>query len=208
MTKSTLLCQPIDVPLKHPALSTNPPETKRPALSIEGIEARRKKIGLSKRRLLVRAGLDQSSWWRGRRDGAKVKAGTLERLDRALRDFENGMSSVKTPPLWRAFFGFAFAIIAREQQLDYELAALFDFSAEKPNDPKWLKLARLRRIVIYLVTVEAQVPNAALARAIGCSRQNVKQARDTVELWRDDPATENLLERWGIFMREQPMVLQ
>jgi len=202
--KSPLLCQSTGVGEKSPALSIDAADEKSPALSIIDIERRRRRLGVSVARLCGVAGINEKSWWRGRRDGANLRVSTLQRLDRGLRAIERGALSPKKTPFWRAFFGFAFAMLAREQELDYAPPLLFDFSVEKPNSPEWLKLARLRRIMIYLLTVEMQVPNADLARAIGCSRQNIKQARDAVEQWRDDPATELLLTRWGVFLREQP----
>lgn len=54
-------------------------------------------------------------------------------------------------------------------------------------------MARARRLAIYIVTVELEIPNADLARALGCSRQNVKQARDKVEDWRGDAAIDALI---------------
>lgn len=85
--------------------------------------------------------------------------------------------------------------LAVETKCDVEQIMAADFTAERPRDPVWLKASRLRRYAMYITAVELQVGNAALGRAIGCSRQNVKQARDWVEERRDDPGLNALLDR-------------
>jgi hypothetical protein len=77
-----------------------------------------------------------------------------------------------------------------------------DFSAERPRDPVWLKAATLRRQAMYLAAVELEIGNADLGRALACSRQNIKQARDKVEDMRDADATlDALLDRCALLLR-------
>lgn len=60
-----------------------------------------------------------------------------------------------------------------------------DLSVQRPRNPVWLQAARINRMAIYVIAVELELKNAELARALGCTRQNVKQARDDVEDWRE-----------------------
>lgn len=158
------------------------------------VEIERKRVAqrISLNELLRRARLDGASYWQ-LRQGARPRAGTLKRLDDALL----GVCYVPpAPAIVAALYRVSAVLCAQARGVPPEDVVALDFKSEKPNSPRWLAAARVRRLAIYVVTVELEVPNADLGRAIGCSRQNVKQARHAVEDWREaDPDLEAALTR-------------
>lgn len=168
------------------------------ALSIDKIEARRRKTAISVARLLAEAGINEKTWRRARRDKVQTRGTTLERLDRALdrlgqgEKSEAGRSSLLGHYLSIAgiFAHFCGADVAAVH------AMATDFRNENPNNPAWLIGARVRRLAMYLIACELQYGNAALANAIGCSRQNVKQAVKSIEELREaEPALDALIAK-------------
>ena len=158
------------------------------------IERSRRDRNLSQALLLRRAMLSRRSWV-CLLAGAKPKDATLKRL----RDALDGKAY--TPPaaaVLSQLYRLTAALLAPGCGVAADVAAvsLQDFSVEKPNSPGWLAIARLRQTAIYVLTVELQIPNAELGRAIGCTRQNVKKARGAVEDRRDtDAALDELIRR-------------
>ena len=170
-----------------------------PASSIVAIDRRRLALGLSHWQLCARAGVHPDTWKELRRQRRQPTFRTLRALQRALDDLETGEGVPRRTAA--TLFGF-YRLIAQQVASSRGVApadvvaALRDFAAEKPNSAAWLAIARVRRLAMYIVTVEFEIDNAALARAIGCSRQNIKQARDAVEDWRArDPEVAALIAR-------------
>jgi hypothetical protein len=128
--------------------------------------------------LLRASGLDRGTWQDLRANRRSPKPRTLERLQAALA----GAPRKASPAMILAFYRALMALLARETGADPDLMLAQDFSSEKPNNPVWMQAARLRRIAIYITAVELAIDsNAEIGRAIGCTRQNVSQARAQVE---------------------------
>lgn len=157
------------------------------------IERARIAARLSRAELCRRARIDPRSYRDHCSGHAAPKDQTVARLKAALQ----GTAYQTAPPVVIAqLFRSVILIVAEKRGVPAEQVALLDFSSEKPNSPEWLAAARVRRLAMYIVTVEFLVENAELARAIHCSRQNIKQARDAVETWRDnDSELDGLIAR-------------
>lgn len=179
-----------------PALSiVDGPQTP-PALSIVKIEEKRRRAGIPTSRMLAEARVNEKSWGRARRDLATVRASTLQRLNRALDRLVIGERAVPNQAAIAKFYLFAVTVVAERcgASTATALAMATDFTQEKPNEEGWLIGARVRRIAMYLVACEWQLGNAALANAIGCSRQNVMQAIKSIEQLREaEPALDVLI---------------
>ncbi|MBX9773663.1 MAG: hypothetical protein K2Y71_04540 [Xanthobacteraceae bacterium] len=109
---------------------------------------------------------------------------TLQRLQRAV----SGRRRPCPPPVLAHFFWTVAGLFGEAYGL--EPSAVFD----NPRDPRG-DAAKCRRLATYVLTVELCVTNADLAVALGQSRQNIHKGRNIVELRRDDPAVDALIER-------------
>lgn len=137
------------------------------------------------------AGLDEGTWRNLRRGRQQPQDDTLTRIKAALGGVKPGL----TPDVIAGTHRLAMMWLAQETGADVEAMMAQDFSVERARDPVWLRASRLRSYAIYVTAVELQVKNVAIANAIGCSRQNVKQRRDWVEGQRDDSVLNDLLDR-------------
>lgn len=147
---------------------------------IQAIERTRKQQNLTHQELCRRASLSLPHWYSLRRGEWGPSRQTIDKLKAALHGQAAG-----TPreDVLRGLFQLALAVL--------KLAGGKDLGA-----------GRVRRLAIYLVTVELCIENADLARAIGTSRQNVQQVRNLIEDLRDrEPETDRLLEYCGQLMR-------
>jgi len=168
--------------------ATRQPPAFSVAPSINEIDRRRAALGLSHSELCRLTRLDHNTWWSLRRGLSQPHKGTIKRLTEALdgRRPPEPMGPAMVKTLYRlAVFSLA---KERGENARAVLVIATDFTSEKPRDPAWLAAATIRRLAMYLVTVEFEVTNADLARAIGCSRQNVHQARKSVEDMREQDA--------------------
>jgi transcriptional regulator with XRE-family HTH domain len=156
---------------------------------VRDVDARRRRLGLSNAGLCRRADVHPTTWLYLRRGEQRPSKETLTRLNAALdRHAHGGEGQARS--YGQNLYRLVVTYLARFSGFDVATAqaAAFDFKTQKPQDPEWLALARLRQLAIYVVSVEMQVGNAELARAIGCTRQNVFKARNVVEDRRDlDP---------------------
>jgi hypothetical protein len=127
----------------------------------------------------------------------KPRGSTLRRMNAALNALAHSSPITRPPALIAAFVRSAELVIANEIGNDRKLIAACAFARQRKRGrkPKSVEPERIKRLAIYLTAVELQVENAELARAIGCSRQNVKQARDDIEELRDDGRIDALLDR-------------
>jgi transcriptional regulator with XRE-family HTH domain len=167
------------------------------SVRIAEIERRRIALRLSQAKLCRLAEVDQVAWQRIRTNKQKPRQQTLVKLEAAL----GGAAPRPTSNVIKSYLLTVMRWLAEKTGHDPEIICEQDFSAERPNIPIWLAAARLRRMAMYILTVELQIGNAELARAIGCSRQNVKQARDSVEDIRAAPHLDALLERAAQLVR-------
>jgi hypothetical protein len=181
-------------PARLRASSTNAPR-------VVDIERGRREAGISQNELLRRAGLSRTSWC-ALLAGARPKAATLARLQDALQ------GQIYTPPqpeLIRVIYRLVAVSLGTARGVDAAamVPALQDFATQMPNSPGWLKIARVRQLAIYVLTVELLIANADVGRAIGCSRQNIKKARTAVEDRREiEPELDALIERVAAVARE------
>jgi hypothetical protein len=167
----------------HIASSTvRRPERHIASSTLAEIDGHRQRAQVSLARLLAEAGINESAWYRARRDKAALRHSTVQRLEAALERLVAGVQrQVKNPVLAVYRMTVAQLAIAGDLDVAEAQAAALDFDKQKPSDPQWLALAQLRQLAIYIVTVEMEVSNSALALAIGCTRQNVFKARNAVE---------------------------
>lgn len=170
-------------------------ETLAASSTVGDIERLRKAKQISTAELLRRSKVSASTWWEIRAGKRKPQETTLRRLQAAL----GGVYLLPTPtPMVLGFHIMAVTVLAQESGEDPDVMLAQDFSAERPRDPIWLKAAAFRRQAMYLTAVEMQVSNAVIGRAIGCSRQNVHQARNAIEDAREfNPVLDAVLDRCG-----------
>lgn len=160
---------------------------------IAALETERKQKGITHAEICRKAEFSENHWRDLRAGKIRPREQTIEKIKRVLA----GSAAIVPPDVIASTHRFAMLWLARETGADVDLIMAQDFTCERPRDPVWLRAARLRSYAIYITAVELQVPNAALARAIGCSRQNIKQRRDWVEEQRNDAELNALLDRCG-----------
>lgn len=174
--------------------SSTAPKVDPRVRSIEAIRARR---GLSHEELCRAAGVSCRTWAYLRRGAQAPKDFTIEKLQRALDRAEKAPVNAIA-----ALHRLALILIAGELQIPAVRVLAHDPSQNGGRNRDWVEAARAWRCAIYLLAVELQIGNAALARAIGTNRQNVKQARDQIEDLRDDdPRIEGALDAVAAMLR-------
>lgn len=160
---------------------------------IAALDRERAQKGMTHADLCRGTGLSENHW-------SDLRAGRVQPRDHTIQKIKRwiaGTVPTVAPDVIAATHRFAMLWLAKETDADVDLVMAQDFSCERPRDPVWLLAARLRSYAIYITAVELQVPNAALGRAIGCSRQNIKQRRDWVEEQRGEGNLDALLDRCG-----------
>lgn len=167
----------------------------RPTDRIRLIEQRRRAKGIGRSRLCERAGVDWWTWERLRGGGPlRSRDALLERLERALDTIPPRTDPVLTTAILALMRLAARAVLAEAAALPAVIEEL-TVVRQRAVPATAIAQARLQRVAIYLVAVELEIPNAAIARALGMSRQNVQQARLAIEQLRDKPAVDAMLER-------------
>lgn len=136
--------------------------------------------GWSHNELLRRAGVLKETWQDLRAGRREAKPATLSRIERAL----DGVTERNPPQIVRAYHRLVMLDLCRQLRVPAS-AIEQDMTVQRPRNKAWLQAARINRMAIYIIAVELELKNAELGRAIGCTRQNVKQARDDVEDWRE-----------------------
>lgn len=156
------------------------------------VERERERVKMSHATLCSRAKVHAATWFYLRKGEQAPRAGTIERLKAAVAN-----ARPPKPSAAAAQYRAIVALLALISGEDPEAMLAQDFSAHQtPTLPGWLKAATLRRQAMYVAAVELQIGNADLGRALNCSRQNIKQARDSIEDARDkDPRLNALLDR-------------
>lgn len=144
------------------------------------IARRRIAAGWSHAKLLRLARVDKQTWQDLRAGRREAQEFTLTRLERAL----DGVIETKPPQIVRAYHRIVMRDLCRHLRVPAS-AIDQDMSVQRPRNRAWLQAARINRMAIYIIAVELELKNAELGRAIGCSRQNVQQARNDVEDWRE-----------------------
>lgn len=146
---------------------------------------------LSHGELCRRAGVDVTTWARNRKGQQPPRDDTLDRLRIALA----GDDVPQRVPLIAALHRMAMIVLAIETGANVDKVMRQDFSAERPANPDWLRASQVRCYATYLLTVELDLGNATVGRAIGCSREAVSKARRFTGNAMEDPALATALER-------------
>lgn len=126
--------------------------------------------------------MKERTWSNIRRGRWDPAAATLDRLDVALAD----LPAKKPPQIVKAFHRHVMKELCRHLRAPMRQVLAEDLTVQRPRNANWLQAARINRMAIYIIAVELELENAELARALGCTRQNVKQARDDVFDWMDE----------------------
>ncbi len=185
--------------LRRPAMASSTAASAKPDARIAAIDADRKSQKLSHAQFCRLANIESSQWFRLRRGEYQPTLRTIERLKSALAGQRVGTSSQQ---LVKCCFEASLAVLRILIGDDLKLIAACAEKRPRNGAPAKISEGRLRRLATYVVTVELCIENADLARALGVSRQNVKQARDDVEDLRDGSApVSDLLDRAGALVR-------
>ncbi len=170
MTKAGLICQPP---------------------SWAAIERRRRALGVTHSRLLAESQIHRDSYFCGRAGRAITRGATLRRLWAALDRLEANSPRPLPPSVLAAFVAIARELFRHRLQKDERLAR----ACRLPRSGLAAQNRRLQSLAIYLATVEFEVANATLARALGCERQNIHQLRAEIEELRDHPRVDRLFDQ-------------
>lgn len=146
------------------------------------IERQRVSFGLSHADLCSRAGVRKDTWQEIRAGRRSPLARTLDKLEAALADKPRR----RPPHAVKALHQRTVLDLCKQLRAPLSSVLAQDMTAQRPSNKAWLQAARINRMAIYIVAVELVVGNAELARALGCTRQNIKQARDDVFDWMED----------------------
>lgn len=149
---------------------------------ITAVERRRVTAGMSHSALCLAAGIEANNWHKLRRGTHRPSDLTLRKLNAAL----DAPRQAKPAQIVAGFHRLVMQLIALEMKFDVNTLLATDFSVQRPSNPQWLRAARIRQMAIYITTVELQLSNADLGRALGDTRANIKFARDAIEDRRED----------------------
>jgi len=149
---------------------------------MDGLDTRRRALGVTVTKLLAEAGVDPRVWERGLAGHVTPQQRTLIKLARALDRVAFCAREVGAEPRR--------ALDARGQSC--------------PQDPAWLAASRARQLAFYAAHVELQVSLSALAAALGTSKQRVHKAVNRVEDLRDLVDLDALLDRASAYLTGRP----
>jgi hypothetical protein len=154
---------------------------------------------MSASRMVTAAG---NHWqtYRKARQGGHVRQSTLARYAAALEAFETERKEAGAH---------ATLVHMIEALLQTKLASRSHSLIAALNPKKFgrrhgqsLLGTRRRALAIYLAAIELEIGNSAIARALGCKRQNVHQIRATIEKLREDePQVDVFLDQIGASLR-------
>jgi transcriptional regulator with XRE-family HTH domain len=157
--------------------------------TVDSIDRRRKTAGLSHDELCRVAGIEVNNWFRLLRGAHQPSGVTLRKLEAAL----DAPRQSKPPRIIAGFHRLLIGLLADAMGEDRAAVLAVDMSKQRPQNPAWLRAARIRMMATYIAAVELEVGNADLGRAIGQTRQAIQKSRNQVEDFRDDPAIEAAL---------------
>jgi hypothetical protein len=165
--------------------------------TFSAIDDAKRSLGLSDYALCQEAGVHCSTYYRLKKN-PEMNAGvaTFRRLWAAIERLRRGRASedVPRPILAQAFKSYLVAA-AMAEGLSLEDVLVFDPHENRPRDPAWLRISRVRQAAIYLTVTEHNVAGGRLADAVGVSKQAISKSLGAVEDRRDDPAWDALLDR-------------
>jgi transcriptional regulator with XRE-family HTH domain len=154
-------------------------------VSIKRIEARRRKLKITIRELCTAAGVRVETYADARAGRYKTQASTLDKLSDALGRLAAGREEGEPITLCLAMIRLIVRQLAERTGWDAALMLSQDFSEERTQDPVWKQAARLRRCALYLLAEGLGLKKAALAAAIGVSRQAVQKTVAEIEAERE-----------------------
>lgn len=149
---------------------------------IRDIDYKRAAARLTHTDLCRRASVQSRTWSNVRRGRWDPTEQTLARLEAAVA----GVPARKPPEAVKTLHRRVMIDLCKRLRAPPERVFAQDLSVQRPRNEAWLQAARISRMAIYIVAVELVIGNAELGRALGCTRQNVKQARDDVFDWIED----------------------
>lgn len=137
-------------------------------MNFSEIDAERKKQGLTILELTRRARIAPSTYWSARKNNARTRQATLERLSQSLGGWRTPTGPHEAV---RAQYRARLAYVARELGLD---------PVDVLNSPGVREYWKPRAHAMALVVADLDIPHSELGRALGLSKQivnwNIKQA--------------------------------
>lgn len=160
---------------------------------VQNIERERARKNVSLGTLARAAGMKERTWSRIRMGRQVPQRETLQKVSAALAKMP---AQIPVPErLIAGVYRGALALLAREHGLDLETIERTDFSVQRAHDKSWKLANRCRQMAIYLVAIEYEIPGASIGALAGVSKMAVSKTLGTVEDWRDDEQTDQLLDR-------------
>lgn len=161
------------------------------AALLDGIEARRRAIGLSQDALASAAQIS-GFWYRTiiKRPERATDA-VLQRLRLALK--AHGQS--ETQRLIAGYYDLLLALVSLELGLDVARVRAADPRRGATADREWLAAAKARQMAVYLLNTVRGVKQRHIAHAIGLTPAAICLACQSVEDARDDPAIDQVLNK-------------
>ena len=181
----------------QPATDQTAMPARRRKLVFADVERRRRHAGLAANALIAAARINPRTWillQRGIGADDPRRQNTLRRLLDAI-DALQAAQAAKAPSAIVALVRVVEMMLRERVEGRAELEAALGIRRRRQN------AARLRHLVIYLVAVELEISNADIARALGITRQAVKQVRDDVEGLRDRPIVDAWLDSMAVLIR-------
>lgn len=196
--KLRLICKPLPRPVTG---TVDGDKAKTDLSTVAELDRRRCERGISLNRLLQAAGVEKNTWYLGKA-GGNTRADTIRRLDDALATLSVNGTKARPPAAIAALVRAIEHILLNEIGRDRRLMAACDPRRRRRRLPERVPAGRLRLIAVYVATVELEIKNAELARALGVERQAVKQSRDAIEELRHDKRFDALIDRVAAAVRQ------
>jgi len=146
---------------------------------LAAIDRSRREARIPLNALLAASGIHIETYYLGKRGANKTRPETLRRLWNALESLRSGRTAAPPPAAIRALLHAAEELLRVRILKSRKLSAVCLSKSASPAQ-------RIRTLAFYLLAVEIEIENADIARACGCTRQNVHKARETIETMRDD----------------------
>lgn len=155
--------------------------------------------GIALNELLLAAGVCKETWLLGKSGRCAPRDATLRKLNEAFDRLKINAPARRPPAAIAALVNGCEEILRARMAGD---VALIQACSPKPN-ARHVPAGRLRWMAIYLIAVELEIGTGELRAAIGCSRENVRKARECVESLRDNDRVDALLTTTGDVLRGQ-----
>lgn len=152
------------------------------------------RLGISEYELCRRAHVSRTTLWRIKRGGAKrLNAPTMARLNNILDGKLAPVRAADASHVAVTYRGWV-AHLAPKLGLDAAYVLKIRPAARANFNAQWVKAARVRELAVYCAVTELNISGAAMARAIGLTKQAVSCMLRRVEDSRDDPTVDAMIE--------------